>query len=123
MAATFALAQDNAFGQPLESQLRSCLLAMSICDEAGFEGEVRDVAYWVALLRYMGCTAHAHEVAAVFGDDIALLAETLVLDTADPAEVFHAMVAFATAGIIHPSLPNKSTALSRRSRKGRPSRW
>ncbi|MFL5798319.1 MAG: HD domain-containing phosphohydrolase [Actinomycetota bacterium] len=97
MAATFALAQDNAFGQPLESQLRSCLLAMSICYEAGFEGEVRDVAYWVALLRYMGCTAHAHEVAAVFGDDIALLAETLVLDTADPAEVFHAMVAFATA--------------------------
>src|SRR3954452_13325820 len=25
--ATLALAQDNAFGQPLESQLRSCLLA------------------------------------------------------------------------------------------------
>jgi len=71
---------------------------MSICDGAGFKGEVRDAAYWVALLRYMGCTAHAHEVAAVFGDDIALLAETLVLDTADPAEVFHAMVAFATVG-------------------------
>ena len=52
--ATLALAQDNAFGQPLESQLRSCLLASWICDEAGVEPEVRDDAYWVALLRYVG---------------------------------------------------------------------
>ena len=35
--ATLALAQDNAFGQPLESQLRSCLLATWICDAAGFD--------------------------------------------------------------------------------------
>ena len=34
---TLALAQDNAFGQPLESQLRSCLLASWICDAAGVE--------------------------------------------------------------------------------------
>ena len=35
--ATLALAQDNAFGQPLESQLRSCLLATWMCEAAGFE--------------------------------------------------------------------------------------
>jgi HD-GYP domain-containing protein (c-di-GMP phosphodiesterase class II) len=93
-----ALGQDNAFGQPLESQLRSCLLAMALCEEAGFEKELRETVYWVALLRYVGCTGHAHEIATVFGDDIALLAQTLVLDIADPAEVGHAMVAFATAG-------------------------
>ncbi len=98
LAATFTLGQDNAFGQPLESQLRSCLLGVAICEAAGFETAVRDTVYWVALLRYIGCTGHAHEVATVFGDDVALLAQTLVLDTADPAEVFHAMVAFATAG-------------------------
>jgi HD-GYP domain-containing protein (c-di-GMP phosphodiesterase class II) len=98
VAATFALAQDNAFGQPLESQLRSCLLGVALCEEAGFDRETSDTVYWSALLRYMGCTAHAHEVAIVFGDDIGLLAQTLVLDTADPAEVFNAMVAFATAG-------------------------
>ena len=34
LVATLALAQDNAFGQPLESQLRSCLLATWMCDEA-----------------------------------------------------------------------------------------
>jgi HD-GYP domain-containing protein (c-di-GMP phosphodiesterase class II) len=98
LVATFALAQDNAFGQPLESQLRSCLLGVALCEEAGLDERVRETVYWVALLRYLGCTGHAHEIATVFGDDIALLAQTLVLDTADPAEVMHTMVAFATAG-------------------------
>src|SRR5207237_4287840 len=87
LGATLALAQDNAFGQPLESQLRSCLLATWMCEAAGFEREVRETAYWVALLRYVGCTGHAHEVATVFGDEIAIRAQTLVPDAADPSEV------------------------------------
>lgn len=96
--ATLALAQDNAFGQPLESQLRSCLLARWMCEAAGFGPDVRDAAYWVALLRYVGCTGHAHEVATVFGDEIAIRARTLVHDAANPAEVMHDVVEFATAG-------------------------
>jgi HD-GYP domain-containing protein (c-di-GMP phosphodiesterase class II) len=93
-----ALAQDNAFGQPLESQLRSCLLASSLSDEAGFDRELRDTIYWVALLRYVGCTGHAHEVATVFGDEIAIRAQTLVHDAANPAEVMRDVITFATAG-------------------------
>ena len=96
--ATLALAQDNAFGQPLESQLRSCLLATWICEAAGFEQDVRDTAYWVALLRYVGCTGHAHEVATVFGDEIAIRGATLTHDAGNPAEVMKDVVAFATAG-------------------------
>ena len=96
--ATLALAQDNAFGQPLESQLRSCLLARWMCESAGFGQDVRDTTYWVALLRYVGCTGHAHEVATVFGDEIAIRARTLVHDAANPAEVMHDVVEFATAG-------------------------
>ena len=96
--ATLALAQDNAFGQPLESQLRSCLLATWMCETAGFEEQVRETAYWVALLRYVGCTGHAHEVATVFGDEIAIRAQTLVHDAANPTEVMSDVVAFATAG-------------------------
>ena len=83
--ATLALAQDNAFGQPLESQLRSCLLATSICEAAGLDDDVRETAYWVALLRYVGCTGHAHEVATIFGDEIAIRAQTLVHDAANPS--------------------------------------
>jgi HD-GYP domain-containing protein (c-di-GMP phosphodiesterase class II) len=96
--ATLALAQDNAFGQPLESQLRSCLLATWMCDAAGFDRPVRDTVYWVALLRYIGCTGHAHEVATLFGDEIAIRAQTLVHDAGNPAEVIQDVIAFATAG-------------------------
>jgi HD-GYP domain-containing protein (c-di-GMP phosphodiesterase class II) len=96
--ATLALAQDNAFGQPLESQLRSCLLATWMCDRAGYPDDVRDTAYWVAMLRYLGCTGHAHEVATVFGDEIAIRAQTLVHDAANPAEVMRDVLAYATAG-------------------------
>ncbi len=96
--ATLALAQDNAFGQPLESQLRSCLLATAICEAAGFDDEVRETAYWVALLRYVGCTGHAHEVATIFGDEIAIRGQTLVHDAANPAEVMRDVMAYATAG-------------------------
>jgi HD-GYP domain-containing protein (c-di-GMP phosphodiesterase class II)/DNA-binding CsgD family transcriptional regulator len=96
--ATLALAQDNAFGQPLESQLRSCLLATWMCETAGLPQTTRDTVYWVALLRYVGCTGHAHEVATVFGDEIAIRAQTLVHDAGNPAEVMRDVVAFATAG-------------------------
>lgn len=94
--ATLALAQDNAFGQPLESQLRSCLLASWMCDAGGFGPTVRDTTYWVALLRYIGCTGHAHEVATVFGDEIAIRACTLVHDAGNPAEVMADVAEYAT---------------------------
>jgi hypothetical protein len=97
LVATFALAQDNAFGQPLESQLRSCLLATWMADEAGYDAELKQTIYWVALLRYLGCTGHAREVAAYLGDEIAARARTLVHDSANPAEVARDVIALASA--------------------------
>ena len=49
-------------------------------------------AYWVSLLRYIGCTGHAHEVAMLFGDEIAIRAQTLVHDAGNPAEVMRDVV-------------------------------
>src|SRR5881409_2046023 len=95
LVATLALAQDNAFGQPLESQLRSCLLASWLCEEAEFDDEVRTDAYWVSLLRYIGCTGHAHEVATLFGDEIAIRARTLVHDAGDVSEVMRDVFEYA----------------------------
>jgi len=71
---------------------------MWLCEQAGFGREVRETVYWVALLRYIGCTGHAHEVATLFGDEIAIRARTLVHDAANPAEVMEDVIAFATAG-------------------------
>lgn len=96
--ATLALGQDNAFGQPLESQLRSCVLASRLCEAAGHPLALRATVHWVALLRYIGCTGHAHEVSALFGDEIALRAQTLVHDAANPAEVIGDAIRFATLG-------------------------
>lgn len=95
--ATLALAQDSAFGQPLESQLRSCLIATWMADAAQFDAELRETVYWVALLRYVGCTGHSHEVATLFGDEIAIRGQTLVHDGGNPAEVMRDVIAFATA--------------------------
>ena len=87
LVGALALAQDNAFGQPLESQLRSCLLATWMCEAAGFDDELRETVYWVALLRFIGCTGHAHEVSTMFGDEIAIRGQTLLHDSGNPAEV------------------------------------
>jgi hypothetical protein len=48
---------------------------------------VRDEAYWVGQLRYIGCTGHAHEVAVMFGDEFEERARALRYDAAKPVEV------------------------------------
>jgi HD-GYP domain-containing protein (c-di-GMP phosphodiesterase class II) len=68
-----------------------------MCEAAGLADETREDVYWVALLRYIGCTGHAHEVATLFGDEIAIRAQTLVHDAGNPAEVMRDVFAFATA--------------------------
>ncbi|MCY1020102.1 HD domain-containing phosphohydrolase [Pyxidicoccus sp. MSG2] len=66
-----SLATDLANGNPLETALRTCLLAVELARGAGgSEQEVAD-AYDAAMLRYVGCTAFAPEEAAAMGDDIA----------------------------------------------------
>src|ERR1700758_958366 len=87
LVAVLTLGQDSAFGQPLESQMRSTLLAMWLAGSAGLGAEVAGTAYWAAQLRYLGCTAHAHEVAVFFGDDIQTRARTTAYDASSPADV------------------------------------
>ena len=71
-------------GQPPEDAIRSCLLAASLArnmelDERG----VGDI-YYVTLLQHVGCTAYAHETAALLGgDDIAVRAGGAKVDFAN----------------------------------------
>jgi HD-GYP domain-containing protein (c-di-GMP phosphodiesterase class II) len=98
LVAVLALGQDNSFGQPAESQLRSTLLAVWLADAAGLPAQVRDTVYWTAQLRYLGCTAHAYEVAVMFGDDIAARARTAAYDSSNPAEVLRDALAHGLPG-------------------------
>ncbi|HET9990194.1 MAG TPA: HD domain-containing phosphohydrolase, partial [Kofleriaceae bacterium] len=54
-----SLATDLAIGCPLETTLRTCVLATRFARELGLS-TVTDVRR-VALLRHLGCTAYAHE--------------------------------------------------------------
>jgi HD-GYP domain-containing protein (c-di-GMP phosphodiesterase class II)/DNA-binding CsgD family transcriptional regulator len=66
-----SLATDLAAGLPLETSLRTCVLAARLARLVGSTalGEVRTAT----LLRHLGCTAFAHEAARLGGDDHDLL--------------------------------------------------
>jgi HD-GYP domain-containing protein (c-di-GMP phosphodiesterase class II) len=78
---------DLGMGQPSEDAIRSCLLATSLARQMEFgERDVGDV-YFATLLQHVGCTAYAHETAALFGgDDIAVRAGGARIDFANPKE-------------------------------------
>jgi HD-GYP domain-containing protein (c-di-GMP phosphodiesterase class II) len=97
LAATLAVAQDHAFGQPAGAQLRACLLGQWLAPEAGLSPDDAATGYWLALLRFLGCTGHAHEVAVVFGDEIDLRGRSLLADMGSPAEVIRVVLAHGSA--------------------------
>ncbi len=74
-------------GQPPEDAIRSCLLATSLAHQMDLgAGDICDV-YYVTLLQHVGCTAYAHETAALLGgDDIAVGAGGAKIDFANPSE-------------------------------------
>ncbi len=73
LMAALSLATDLGMGQPLEQALRTCLIALELSERLGLEKEQLSEVFYVALLRFLGCTADAHEFAAmVGGDDIGI---------------------------------------------------
>ena len=67
--AALSLATDLGMGQPLEQALRTCLIALSLGDRLGLGPDDLSDVYYVALLRFLGCTADAHEFAELVGGD------------------------------------------------------
>ena len=85
--AALSLATDLGMGQPLEQALRTCLIALALGERLGLRQEDLSDVYYVALLRFLGCTADAHEFAElVGGDDIGLRAAIAPVLGGPPAE-------------------------------------
>jgi len=82
-----AYASDLATGHPRDFALRSCVLGMRLADLAGFDEQCHRNVFHQALLRYVGCNADTHVLAAAFGDEIALRADLNGLDMGDRAEI------------------------------------
>ena len=86
--AALSLATDLGMGQPLEQALRTCLIAIELAARMGLDkGEISEVFY-VALLRFIGCTVDAHDVAELFGgDDIAARRDAATVLGGSPLEL------------------------------------
>lgn len=67
-----SLATDLANGNPWETALRTSVLAAGVARESGASADQVSDAFGASLLRYLGCTAYAHEEAVMGGDDLAV---------------------------------------------------
>src|SRR3954464_111997 len=91
LMAALSLATDLGMGQPLEWALCACVLAVRLGDALGFSQEELRETYYQALLRYIGCNAETHWLAALAGDEIALRTDIATVDTGNLAEVLSVM--------------------------------
>src|SRR3954466_6900623 len=80
-----AYATDLATGHSRDFALRSCVLAMRLADGASVDENMRRAVYHQALLRYIGCNADTHLLAAAWGDEITLRRELHHIDMGDRA--------------------------------------
>lgn len=98
LAATLSLAADLGIGQPMGHGLRSCLLATRLAERLGLPAEERRTTYYVALLRWAGCTSDARLLAGWFGDDIRARRDAFLMDFASPTKMLGFMAGQAGAG-------------------------
>ncbi|MBH0780704.1 HD domain-containing phosphohydrolase [Nocardia bovistercoris] len=80
LLAAISLAIDLGLGQPMEHMLRSSLIATRIAERMELEPRQRATVYYANLVGWIGCHADSHELAALFGDDIAFRADTYTVD-------------------------------------------
>ena len=75
LVAAISMATDLGTGQPVEHALRTCRLSMAVAQELGLDARTAADVPYVALLRFLGCTADAPQMAHYAGgDNIALIA-------------------------------------------------
>jgi HD-GYP domain-containing protein (c-di-GMP phosphodiesterase class II) len=72
LMAALSLATDLGMGQPLEQGLRTCLIAIEVAGRMGLAQDEISEVFYVALLRFLGCTADARgDAERAGGDEIA----------------------------------------------------
>ena len=76
LVATLSLVADLGMGRPMERVLRQTVVAMRLGAAAGMERAACASAYYTSLLTWVGCAVDTSEVAALFGDETELYADT-----------------------------------------------
>jgi len=88
LMAALSMATDPGMGQPLESALCSCMVAMRLGEAIGLTDDALRDVYYQAQLRYIGCNAETYAMAALFGDELALRHDFARVDPGQPPAVF-----------------------------------
>ena len=96
--ASLSLASDLGSGFPLEKALRNSLLATRLAAAAGLGPRLVHDAYFVAMLRYIGCTGLDYEMGSSFGDAAAARALFAALDTGRPGQAVPRVLAHLGEG-------------------------
>ena len=87
VVAALSVGSDLTRGHPPGEAMRACLLATELARRAGLDRASQGEVYYGTLLRFAGCAATSHEIAAAFGgDDIAVRARGDLIDPTVPAE-------------------------------------
>src|ERR1700721_2069263 len=76
LVATLSLVADLGMGRPMERVLRQTVVAMRLGAAAGMDRAACSSAYYTALLTWVGCAVDTSEVAALFGDETELYADS-----------------------------------------------
>ena len=85
--AALSLATDLTMGQPVEFALKSCVLGMRLGRMLGLDAEQLSEIFYQSLLRYIGCNAETHAMAALFGDEIDFRRDFARIDMGGAAEM------------------------------------
>lgn len=80
MVATLSLVADLGMGRPMERVLRQTVIAMRLGAVAGMDPATCMSAYYTSLLTWVGCAVDTSELAALFGDETELYADTREAD-------------------------------------------
>jgi HD-GYP domain-containing protein (c-di-GMP phosphodiesterase class II) len=80
LVATLSLVADLGMGRPMERVLRQTVIAMRLGAAAGMDPATCLSAYYTSLLTWVGCAVDTSEVAALFGDETELYADTREVD-------------------------------------------
>jgi HD-GYP domain-containing protein (c-di-GMP phosphodiesterase class II) len=87
VVAALSVASDLTRGHPPGEAMRACLLATELARRAGLDRARQGEVFYGTLLRFAGCAATSHEIAAAFGgDDVAVRARGDLIDPTVPAE-------------------------------------
>jgi HD-GYP domain-containing protein (c-di-GMP phosphodiesterase class II) len=85
--AALSVTSDLTRGHPPGEAMRACLLVAELARRTGLSETRQSDLYYATLLRFAGCAATSHEVAARYGgDDVRVRARGDLIDASRPAE-------------------------------------